>query len=79
MINTRDRRITHKVAKISVEQILDLIAGVYFNNVCDLNLSKTLSPPRPRPPFYIFFWFFFGFFPRSLLLKRPTQNQNLPE
>ena len=50
MINTRDRRITHNVAKISVDQILDLIAGVYFNIACDLvNLLKTLPAP---PPFF---------------------------
>ena len=53
-INTRDRRIAHKVAKISVDQILDLIAGVYFNILCDLNLLKTL----PSPPFFVSFVFF---------------------
>ena len=64
-MNTRDRRITHNVANISVDQILDLIAGVYFNIVCDLNLLKTLPPPPPPPPL------FFAF-SRFLLLKRPT-------
>ena len=64
----RGRRITHNIAKISVDQILDLIAGMYFNIVCDLNLFKTLSapPPRPLPHTPVFF------FPLSLLLKRPT-------
>ena len=47
-INTRDRRITHNVAKISVDQILDLIAVVYLNITCDLNLCKTL-PSSPHP------------------------------
>ena len=41
MINTRDRRITHNITKISVDQILDLMAGEYFNIMCDLNLLKT--------------------------------------
>ena len=45
MINTRSRRITQNVANISVDQVLDLIAGVYFNIICDLNLLKTLPPP----------------------------------
>ena len=65
MKNTRDRRITQNVANISVDQILDLIAGEYFNILCDLNLLKTLPPPRP-------FFLFFFLFPRFLLLKRPT-------
>ena len=48
MINTRDWRITHNVAKISVDQIPDVIvAGVYFNIICELNLLK------PPPPFLI--------------------------
>ena len=55
MINTRDRRITHNVAKISVDQILDLITGVYFDIICDLNLLKTLSPP---PPYFIILFYF---------------------
>ena len=70
MRNTRDRNITHKLANISFDQIFDLIAGVYFYIIIrDLNLKKTLppppapEPPAPRPP---------PFFPRSLLLKRPT-------
>ena len=60
MINTRDRSITHNVAKMGFDQILDLIAGVYFNIICDLNLLKT----SPTPPPVIF--------SRSPLLKRPT-------
>ena len=52
MINTRDRRITHNVAKMSFDQILDLVAGVYFNITCDLKLLKTLPPPTP--PFFFF-------------------------
>ena len=48
MIDTRDRRITHNVAKINVDQNLDLIAGVYYNAICDLNLLETL----PLPPFF---------------------------
>ena len=70
MINTRDRRITHNVAKISVDQILDPIAGVYFNIKCDLNL---LTPPAP---YYCYYYFFF---PRFPLLKRPTYYRNPPE
>ena len=66
MINTRDRRITHSsVANISVDQILDFII------ICDLNLLKTLSP-APAPAFFFFF-------PRFLLLKRPTYYRNPPE
>ena len=61
MIDTRDRRITQNAAKISVDDMLDLIAGVYFNIICDLNLLKTLPPPP-----------FIFFSPRFLLLKRPA-------
>ena len=66
MINTLDRSITHNVAKISVDQILDLIVnfGVYFNSVCDLNLFKTA--PHPPPPPRAFFNFIFS----SLSLAR---------
>ena len=48
MRNTRDRSITHKLAKMSFDQIFDLEAGAYFYIKCDLNLLKTL--PRPEPP-----------------------------
>ena len=48
MINTRDRSITHNVAKMSFDQILDLIAGVCFNITCDLHLP-------PSPPSHFFF------------------------
>ena len=40
MVNTRDRSITHNVAKMSFDQVLDLIGGVYFYITCDLNLLK---------------------------------------
>ena len=50
MINTRDRSITHNVSKIGFDQILDIIAEVYYNITCDLNLLKTLAL-RPIPIF----------------------------
>ena len=69
MVNTRDRSITHNVAKMTFDQILNLIvAGVCFNITCDLNLLKNL----PFPPLFFFF-------PRSLLLKRPTSYRDPPE
>ena len=36
----------------SVDQILDLIAGVNFNIICDLNLLN--APPPARPLFFFF-------------------------
>ena len=54
MISTRDWRITQKVAKISVDQILHLIAGVCLYIICDLSLLKTLPPPL-TPPRLVFF------------------------
>ena len=66
MINARDRRITHNVAKSSVDQILDVIAGEYLIFLCDLNLLITLAPP---PNFILFYILFLTCF---LLHKRPT-------
>ena len=46
---------------IIVDQILDLIAGVYFDAVCDLNLLKIQSPRPPPPHFFIFFFLAFSY------------------
>ena len=54
MIDTRDRSITHNLAKMNFDQIFDFTAGVYFNVVCDLNLLNTFPPP---PPFIFIFVF----------------------
>ena len=35
---------------MSFDQILDLIAGVYLNNLCDLILMK--PPTLPTPPLF---------------------------
>ena len=51
MLNTRGRRITHNDAKISVDQILDLHAGVYFNIICD---QPSWNPPLPPLSLYLF-------------------------
>ena len=40
----------------TLDQIVDLIYGVYFKNICDLNLLKTL--PLPPPPHLSFLFFF---------------------
>ena len=50
------RRITQNVANTSVDQILDLIAGVYFNitGICDLNRLHPTPPLPPPAPFFFF-------------------------
>ena len=50
--NTRDRSITHKLAKMRFDEIFDFTAGVYFYIICDLNLLKTLPPSPPRTPLH---------------------------
>ena len=52
MITTRDRSIPHNVAETSFDKTLDLIAGVYFNIICDLNLLKPFQSTTPSFSFF---------------------------
>ena len=50
---------------MSFDEIFDLTAGVYFNIICDLNLSKTLPPPLQSP--------------RLFFLPAPSCSNALPD
>ena len=51
--------------------ILNLIAGVYFNIICDPNLLKTLPLP---PPFFFFLDFSCLYAPSNIEIRQSNKH-----